>query len=229
MSTENIKPEKITKPIQLLAAWLLGLILINASFLTAASQISKPDWAAGMLLIAAVANVPTFLFSLFLLQTKFRPEMQEDTYYSKYLERKYNEAINNKTNQKTIEEEQKATEEVVEKISKELGANSQIDKKKKIETIIRDRDKQRLEKRIGESRGLSQLYMYADKWPQFVDAWQKNYDFKRDIDELLFYQVVDGSTEDLKSLKLSKLGLDLAKSLFDKEMLWNQKHKRAID
>lgn len=32
METHKINPDKITKPIQLLAAWLVGLILVNCSF-----------------------------------------------------------------------------------------------------------------------------------------------------------------------------------------------------
>lgn len=39
-----------------------------------------------VLVIASVVNVPLFLICIFLLQTKFRPQMQEDLYYSKYLE-----------------------------------------------------------------------------------------------------------------------------------------------
>jgi len=84
----KIEPHRITKPIQLLAAWLLGLILVNGAFLLAATQIIKPDWVSGTLVIASIINVPLFLLSIFLLQTKFRPEMQEDTFYSKYLETK---------------------------------------------------------------------------------------------------------------------------------------------
>lgn len=83
---ERIEPHKVTKPIQLLAAWLLGLILIDGSFLSAAALLKQPSWAPGFLTVAAVLNVPIFLGSLFLLQTRFRPEMQEDTFYSKYLE-----------------------------------------------------------------------------------------------------------------------------------------------
>ena len=82
----KIEPHRITKPIQLLAAWLLGLIIVNGTFLVAAAQITKPDWASACLAIASIVNVPLFLISIFLLQTKFRPEMQEDTFYSKYLE-----------------------------------------------------------------------------------------------------------------------------------------------
>jgi hypothetical protein len=83
---ERIEPHKVTKPIQLLAAWLLGLIVVDGSFLGAAAILKQPQWAPALLIIAAVCNVPLFLFSLFLLQTRFRPEMQEDSYYSKYLE-----------------------------------------------------------------------------------------------------------------------------------------------
>lgn len=87
-SSHKIPVEKVTKPIQLLAAWLTGLILIDAAFLTAANALSEPVWAKGFLIIAAIINVPLFLVSIFLLQTKFRPEMQEDSFYSKYLESK---------------------------------------------------------------------------------------------------------------------------------------------
>ena len=86
-----IDASKVTKPIQLLAAWLVGLIAVNGSFLGAAAVLAKPDWASGALVVAAMVNVPLFLVCLFLLQTKFRPEMQEDSYYSRHLERMYSE------------------------------------------------------------------------------------------------------------------------------------------
>lgn len=86
MPKQKIEAHKVTKPIQLLAAWLVGLILVNGSLLTAAATIKTPAWAPNLLVIATVLNVPLFLICIFVLQTKFRPEMQEDTYYSKYLE-----------------------------------------------------------------------------------------------------------------------------------------------
>jgi hypothetical protein len=87
-SQKHIEPHKITKPIQLLAAWLTGLVLLDGSFLVGATQISAPPWAAGALVVASIVNVPLFVFAMFLLQTKFRPEMQEDSFYSRYLESK---------------------------------------------------------------------------------------------------------------------------------------------
>ena len=91
MADPTINPGKVTRPIQLLAAWLSGLILVNGSLLTAATHLGDPTWAPAALVIASILNVPLFLVCLFLLQTKFRPEMQEDIYYARYLERRVSE------------------------------------------------------------------------------------------------------------------------------------------
>jgi hypothetical protein len=88
MSEQRIEPHKVTKPIQLLAAWLVGLILTNGIFLTAALQLDKGTWERGALVVSAIINVPLFLLALFVLQTRFRAELQEDTYYSEYLSKK---------------------------------------------------------------------------------------------------------------------------------------------
>jgi hypothetical protein len=84
-NSQKIEPNKITKPIQLLAAWLSGLVLVNGSFLSTAIAIETPTWLRCILVIASVVNVPIFLICIFLLQTKFRPEMQEDFFYHDYL------------------------------------------------------------------------------------------------------------------------------------------------
>lgn len=86
MSQPRIDPPRITKPLQLLAAWLAGLIVTNGTFLGAAATISTPQWIPICLVIAAIFNVPLFLVCIFVLQTKYRPEMQEDTYYARYLD-----------------------------------------------------------------------------------------------------------------------------------------------
>lgn len=83
---QEITPQNVTKPIQLLAAWLVGLILVDGSFLTAAKILTSPSWLGASLVIAAIANVPLFLICIFVLQTRFRPEMQEDSFYARYLE-----------------------------------------------------------------------------------------------------------------------------------------------
>jgi hypothetical protein len=88
VSNHEIAAEKITKPIQLLAAWLTGLLAIDTCFLVAASRFPDSSWQSGALTGAAIANVFIFLAAVFLLQTRFRPELQEDVYYSTYINQK---------------------------------------------------------------------------------------------------------------------------------------------
>jgi hypothetical protein len=93
MNKQKIKPEKITSPFQLLAAWLVGLIIINGSFLGTAISLNQSEWTRSVLIIASIINVPIFLVAFFLLQTRFRPELQEDSYYHQYLNAKTNQII----------------------------------------------------------------------------------------------------------------------------------------
>lgn len=93
MNESSIKPEKITKPIQLLGAWLAGLFSIDACFLFAATKMNTGSWELKALIIAAIINVPLFLIAVFILQTRFRPELQEDLYYSTYLGNKTNQPL----------------------------------------------------------------------------------------------------------------------------------------
>lgn len=90
---QSIQPANITKPIQLLAAWLAGLLAIDSCFLFAAAQFPTGSWEAQVLTLAAIVNVPLFLLAAFLLQTRFRPELQEDLYYSTYISQKTNARV----------------------------------------------------------------------------------------------------------------------------------------
>jgi hypothetical protein len=93
MSEHKIQPAAITKPMQLLAAWLVGLLAIDTCFLLAASRFPAGSMESSALAWAAIVNVPLFLAALFLLQTKFRPELQEDLYYSTYINQKTNQPV----------------------------------------------------------------------------------------------------------------------------------------
>ncbi len=66
--------------------WMIGLLSLVGSFLTGARLLESPWWIRPFLTISAVALVPLFMVFLFLLQTKFRPQLQDDPYYSKWLE-----------------------------------------------------------------------------------------------------------------------------------------------
>src|SRR5258707_4174 len=85
MAESQIQPHRITKPIQLLAVWMAGLTILVGSLLTGARFLANPQWVPPFLAVSAVALVPVFLGLLFLLQTKFRPQLQEDVYYSEWL------------------------------------------------------------------------------------------------------------------------------------------------
>jgi len=60
-------PRSIRFPV----AWLLGLVVVDGTFLWAAERIQQPSWGGALLLIAAVINVPLFLGALLLLRAKF--------------------------------------------------------------------------------------------------------------------------------------------------------------
>lgn len=118
MNKENLRPEKITKPIQLLGAWLVGLLSISSSFLVAATKMPLDSWEASALVIAAILNVPIFLGAVFLLQTKFRPELQEDSYYSTYLSQKTNKPITITKKETSFKDLEKTLEHIEARIDK---------------------------------------------------------------------------------------------------------------
>ena len=87
MSKSNIEPHKITKPFQLLAAWLITLILLVGLLLTSAIRITTPAWITPMLTITAIIIIPGFLYLVFLMQTKYRPYLLEDKYFKDFLKK----------------------------------------------------------------------------------------------------------------------------------------------
>lgn len=124
-SDTQIKPELITKPIQLLATWFASLILIDGSFFVAAKLASDP-WISDVLYIAAVANVYLFVFCLYRLQTKFRTEIQEDSYYSKFLGKKQEIVPTTSDVQKQIAESQSYTVEILQQVQSQITSFSEM-------------------------------------------------------------------------------------------------------
>jgi hypothetical protein len=150
MSEIKIHPEKITKPIQLLAAWLAGLFSVDSCFLFAASNMQEGSFESQALILAAIVNVPLFLIAVFLLQTKFRPELQEDSYYSYYLNQKTNQPIKIKKTEAPLIELSHRVAMLETKISTEsnlrdfslsnisVGINSLVEEKDDIKQVLRD-------------------------------------------------------------------------------------------
>lgn len=232
MNDRRIIPEKITKPIQLLAAWLVGLILVNGSFLLGAQQISRPDWASALLVVASVINVPIFIGALFLLQTKFRPQIQEDSYYAQYLQYSA-QAASTVNNAKAVEEEiTHATERIVESLGP-VGKG----KEKPIGDILRESQLESLVTRFGSSRSLAELYVSPETWTVIVERWGKNSDFISDIERLLSEGLVEKKFKGYRNCKLTELGKQVAEAaekqlkLFSqvKEDFWKRKHAELTE
>jgi len=95
MAQPKLDAEKITSPIQLMAAWFVMLILLSGVLLTAASQIEKPDWAAGYLVIFCSIIVIAVIACVTLMLTKFRPHLQDGKEYAEWLkdQNTYSEGI----------------------------------------------------------------------------------------------------------------------------------------
>lgn len=221
MSDERIVANKITKPIQLLAAWLSGLAVINASFLTGAGTISSPSWIPALLAIAAVVNVPLFILSLFLLQTKFRPEMQEDTFYSEYLKRKYSPQPNAIVKPIDVEAQLRTlADSIVTKIS-----NTTVNREQKVVEILKESELSSLINRFEDNRTLSELFLFKHKWTALVDKWENDASFKDSISSLLMAGLIVIPDNEPRRAELTELGRDVAKRLDSAERLWNYKHK----
>jgi len=215
----TLNPEKVTRPFQLLAAWLAGLLLLDGSFLAAASQIHSPEWASAVLVIASVANVPLFLVSIFLLQTKFRPEMQEDPYYAKYLEHKYSSTSSD------VHQVLPATqsEQLVEKIVKEIGPSAES-KKEEIEKLITTDDATRIAYRVGQRRTLSELFLRPERWSSVVTKWRHDEEFQEDLHTLTAEGVIVMKGTNLESCELTPLGREVAEVAQRNNVLWHQTH-----
>ncbi len=87
MSEPRIQPHKITKPIQLLAVWFVGLVALVGTLLAGAASIEVPPWLSPTLAITAILIIPVFILLIFLLQTKFRTQFLDDEYYAEWLKR----------------------------------------------------------------------------------------------------------------------------------------------
>jgi len=220
MSNNKIEAHKITKPIQLLAAWLVGLAIVNVSFLTAAANITQPSWVPGLLSVAAVINVPIFVVSIFLLQTKFRPEMQEDSYYSDYLNSKNNNTLPNEPSKPT-DNIQSSIEDLSKKISA-LAESKPINFSEKVKELISDERVAELSHRYGNLRTLSELYIRPEYWETVVDEWGNDGSFTSEFDRLKSDELIIVNHNDIKSTVLTELGVNVSKYCEENKMLFSQ-------
>ncbi len=80
MTGSKIEPHLISKVVQLPAVWLVALVIL-APALGALALTASDLWLQIVFAAAAVVCIPTILAGVFLLQTKFRAELQDDPHY----------------------------------------------------------------------------------------------------------------------------------------------------
>lgn len=222
MSGTEIKPERITKPIQLLAAWLAGLAIVDGAFLTAAANIGKPDWIAGALVVAAILNVPIFLFSLFLLQTKFRPEMQEDSYYSQYLERRHSMRDEHSVLQRTMTMTDRV-ESLAGKLAQqaeEIGrvAEDRVAIESAFQETLTDHEINELADQYEDSQALRYLTTSPPTWNAFSKKWAGNRGFDAELKDMLFDGLAEWPGEsDLSNVLPTGLGKRVYQRILDRK------------
>ena len=225
MTQQKIEAHRITKPIQLLAAWLVGLSVVNITFLTAAATICSPTWIPALLSIASVVNVPVFVISIFILQTKFRPEMQEDSYYSDYLNRK---TLSDGSSKESREEINKRIESLSNKIS-ELAESDVSNLSDEIKNLISEDKLEQMTERHGNSRILSELFMRPHKWNKIVERWGSETAFNKEIVDADFSGLVDFPRDDSKNAALTELGKEISTRAQKKGILFAQTHKEYFE
>jgi hypothetical protein len=225
MNNSQIIPEKVTRPIQLLAAWLTGLIIINGAFLITATQMTSHPWASGALVIAAIVNVPLFLISIFLLQTRYRPEMQEDVYYSKYLEHQYSSKTDKPDLPEIDELSKNIADEIVNKLEPLPKGKTEKGQTEVVEKIVRKSQLEQITRRLGDVRTLSELYLSPNTWVKIVRQWKEDPIFKDEIERLKQEHLIEIENYDIENSKLTNLGMQVAKNAQEKGILWQQTHE----
>lgn len=88
MAGTQLSPEKITSPFQLMAAWFAMLVLLVSVLLTAANNVTHPEWAAGYLVIFTSIIVVVVIACVILMLTAFRPHLQDGKEYAEWLKDK---------------------------------------------------------------------------------------------------------------------------------------------
>lgn len=174
-----------------------------------------------MLTIAAVINVPIFIVSLFLLQTKFRPEMQEDTYYSQYLERKYSTTLRPREPVDSEKQLARLAQDIVAKVTASLPK-----KQEEVVRLLKESETAQMADRFENSRALSELHLYPNKGGKLVDRWHEDSYFQEDIAALSTAGLIAIPNNVVRSARLTTLGKEVATRLEADNRLWNQRDER---
>ncbi len=89
----EINAHKITQPFQLLASWLVGMLILVWEFLHVCLQ-SQELWLKICSFISATLFTIIFIWVIFRLQTKYRAEMQDGEHYQQIWMKQREQEVN---------------------------------------------------------------------------------------------------------------------------------------
>ncbi|MFH1452027.1 MAG: hypothetical protein ABIF88_02545 [archaeon] len=89
----DINPSKVTQPFQLLASWIVGMLILVWEFLSVCGN-TEELWLKISSFVVALFLSLLFIRVIFLLQTKYRPEMQDSENYQKIYMAKMRQELN---------------------------------------------------------------------------------------------------------------------------------------
>lgn len=89
----DIPAHKITQPFQLLASWIVGMLILVWEFLYLCQK-SEELWLKVSSFISSVILSIIFIWVIFTLQTKYRAEMQDSEHYQKIWMKKMEQELN---------------------------------------------------------------------------------------------------------------------------------------
>lgn len=87
MALNTIEPHKITRPIQLLSGFMVGLGAFAAALLAIAANIENSAWLPVYLFTSAIALVSVFGPLFFWVLVRYRGELQDDSHYAELRKR----------------------------------------------------------------------------------------------------------------------------------------------
>lgn len=89
----DIPPHKVTQPFQLLASWMVGMVIVVGEFIYLCKN-SQEQWLKISSFLGAILLAIIFIGVIFRLQTKYRAEMQDSIHYQQIWMTQYNKELN---------------------------------------------------------------------------------------------------------------------------------------
>lgn len=210
MNQLNVIADKITRPIQLLTVWLLGLTAVNYELLNKVGAPGVAESIDVILVAAAALNVIITFLCFMILFTRFRPELQDDTHYAEYV------------NKKTQPPRTDRLAELEDR-SKQLAETLQLDGQAAEEGLRESLVSSEVESLVatdGFKRTLFELYVRPTQWPKVVSQFGHTRQFELEMAELVRDGLVELSDHSAKSATLTELGKLVAQAAQDSGALY---------